>query len=191
MGLCWADWRGGRRAEKRGRTAGGLKHPPLQRLVRIANYRCLTVCEVAAMLRGRRGLALRIRRPGEYFCRIDVSALWSVIFVLSIMTVMVRCSRRNMVIFPTCRRFLHAWQLPGAMRDDAMRIALTRDGRYFFGGTQITLGQMAERIRAAVADGAEKRVFLTVDQRLKYRSVKGVADEIRKGGVGRVSFLTQ
>ncbi|MFZ1007590.1 MAG: biopolymer transporter ExbD [Candidatus Sulfotelmatobacter sp.] len=111
------------------------------------------------------------------------------IFVLSIMTVVVQTPEHG--YFPDVPKSLHARPLPDAMRDDAMRIALTRDGRYFFGGTQITLGQMAERIRAAVADGAEKRVFLTVDQRLKFRNVKGVADEIRKGGVGRVSFLTQ
>jgi biopolymer transport protein ExbD len=141
------------------------------------------------MLKARRGLASRIRPPGEYFCRIDVSALWSVIFVLSIMTVMVQTPHHG--YFPDVPKSLHAGPLPDTLRDDARLIALTRDGRYFFGGTQITLGQMAERIRAAVADGAEQRVFLTVDQRLKYRNVKGVADEIRRGGVGRVSFLTK
>ena len=144
------------------------------------------------MLKARRGLASRIRPPGEYFCRIDVSALWGVIFVLSIMTVSTSMMPTpHHGYFPDVPKSLHAGPLPGAMRDEAMRIALTRDGRYFFGGTQITLGQMAERIRAAVADGAEQRVFLTVDQRLKYRNVKGVADEIRRGGVGRVSFLTK
>ena len=72
-----------------------------------------------------------------------------------------------------------------------MSLAMTRDGRYFFGGTQIVVGDLAERVRAGVRGGAERRVYLRVDRRVRYSKVAAVADEIRRGGVGRISFLTQ
>ena len=144
------------------------------------------------MLKARRGLASRIRPPGEYFCRIDVSALWGVIFVLSIMTVSTSMMPTpHHGYFPDVPKSLHARPLPDALRDDAMLIALTRDGRYFLGPSQISLDEMAQRIRGAVRVGSERQVFLNVDKRVKYRSVKAAAAEIRKGGVEKISFLTQ
>ncbi len=141
------------------------------------------------MLRGRRGLASRIRRPGEYFCRIDVSALWSVILAFYIVTVAWPVPYHGN--FTDLPKVLNAWQFPGALRNDAIRITLTRDGRYFLGPSQISLDEMAQRIRGAVRVGSERLVFLNVDKRVKYRSVKAAAAEIRKGGVEKISFLTQ
>ena len=126
------------------------------------------------MLRGRRGLALRIRRPGEYFCRIDVSALWSVIFAsISVMVAVARTPYHGN--FTDLPKVLHAWQFPDAMRNDAIRIALTRDGRYFLGPSQISLDEMAQRIRGAVESRVGAASFFE-------RGQTGEVSECQSGG---------
>lgn len=142
------------------------------------------------MRKARRRLARGLWRESEYFCRIDVSALGGIVFVLS-MAAFIAQMPIDRGAGPDVPRGLHARPLPNALRDDAMRIALARDGRYFFDGHQITLAELADRIRAGVRGGAEQRAYLTVDARAKYQRVALVADEIRRGGVARISFFTQ
>lgn len=130
-------------------------------------------------------------RSSEYYARMDVSALGGVGIVLFIVMIVVQspgCVRSS---GPELPRVLHAWALRGAAREDAMNLAISRDGRYFFGGTQIVVGEVADRVRAGVRSGAERRVYLKVDRRARYSQVAGVADGIRRGGVERISFLTE
>lgn len=127
------------------------------------------------------------RRAIEYYCRIDVLVLWGVVFVLFVLVVTLPSPHHGMG--PDLPKSLHARLLPAALRDDSMRITIARDGRYFFGSSQITSQELTDRIREAVRGGAERKVYLSVDARVKYRSVELVVEEIRRGGIENVSFL--
>ena len=80
--------------------------------------------------------------------------------------------------------------MPGANREDAMQIMLTRDGRIFFGNHQVTVEELPGEIRERVRNGAEERIYLAADARAKYGDVKAVLNEISRVGFERVSFLT-
>jgi biopolymer transport protein TolR len=138
----------------------------------------------------RRWRATGIRRPNEYYCRIDASALGAVIVVLAMAAVLVQAPRSH-GYGPQLPKSDHANSLPGALRDDALRVAISRDGRYFFGVSQISVAELAGRVREGVRRGAEQKVYMTVDEHARYRNVALAADEIRSGGVAEVSFLTR
>ena len=84
----------------------------------------------------------------------------------------------------------HSTSMPGAQKEDAIQISVTRDGRIYFRHFRITLQDLPDEIRRAVRDGAEKRVYLSADRRAKYRDVMVVLEQIRLAGIGNVSFLT-
>jgi biopolymer transport protein TolR len=146
------------------------------------------------MLRPRRGLASRMRRSGKYFCRIDVSALLSVIFVLSISFVVMQMSHHGSFpghgYFPDVPKSLHARPLPDASLNDALRVSVSRDGRYFLGGTRYSLDNLATQLREGEWRGAERKVYLVADARAKYGTVKLALAEVRRGGIKDVAILT-
>lgn len=86
---------------------------------------------------------------------------------------------------------LHATPLPGALREDAMQVDVTRDGRVFFRNHQVNAKDLPNEIREGIRAGAEKRIYLAADARVKYGDVRAVLDQIRLSGIEKVSFLTQ
>jgi len=84
----------------------------------------------------------------------------------------------------------HFKRLPGALREDALRVMVTRDGRFYWGNEGVGPEALPGRIREGIGDGAEKRVYILADARGRYADVKTVLDQIRVAGVERVSFLT-
>jgi biopolymer transport protein ExbD len=76
-----------------------------------------------------------------------------------------------------------------APREDAIRVAITRDDNLFFGGSKVSAADIPLKIRESIKNGSEKRIYLQVDGRAKYGIVKPVLDEIRDARVERVSFL--
>jgi biopolymer transport protein ExbD len=81
--------------------------------------------------------------------------------------------------------------LSGALRDDALRLAVTRDGNLYLGRERINPGELPDQLRDGVRSGAENRVYLLVDSRIKYAEIKPVLDEIGLAGVKNISFLTE
>jgi len=83
----------------------------------------------------------------------------------------------------------YAIQQPMAVREDAMRISITRDGRVFFRKIQVFPKSLPILIRGAVQDGAEKKVYLAVDARAKYGDAATVVDAIARAGINQICFL--
>jgi biopolymer transport protein ExbD len=85
----------------------------------------------------------------------------------------------------------HAVSLPGATREDAMRILVTRDGAIYFGHQESRAVDIAGQVREKMRGGSERRAYLFVDQRTRYGDVEPVIDAIRAGGVRNLSFVVQ
>ena len=85
----------------------------------------------------------------------------------------------------------HSTPLPGAIKEDAMQVGVTRDGRLFFRYNQVGLEDLQEEIRKGVRNGAEKRIYLAADARAKYGDAKAVLEQIWLAGIEDVSFLTE
>jgi biopolymer transport protein TolR len=130
----------------------------------------------------------------KFFFRIDVSALLSVIFVLSITLIILQTPYHGYFpgqgYFPDVPKSLHARPLPDASLNDALRVSVSRDGRYFLGGTRYSLGNLATQLREGEWRGAERKVYLVADARAKYGTVKLALAEVRRGGIKDVAILT-
>jgi len=84
----------------------------------------------------------------------------------------------------------HAVLQPGARREDAIRISVFRDGQIYFRNTHAAANDLADLITGAARDGAEGRIYLAVDTRVKNRDVEVVLDQIRTAGITKVAILT-
>ena len=78
-----------------------------------------------------------------------------------------------------------------ADQEDALLVAVMRDGKIFFGPDQVSPDQLTEKVKDRLATRADKRVFIKADARAKYGSVVEVVDNIRSAGVDQVGLLTE
>jgi biopolymer transport protein ExbD len=80
---------------------------------------------------------------------------------------------------------------PFAVREDAIKIAIARDGAFYFRNQKVSAASVANEIRSSVEAGAERKVYLNVDARARYREVSAALDEVRYAGIQWVVVLAE
>ena len=80
--------------------------------------------------------------------------------------------------------------MQAADRDDAVIVAVTRDGAVFLGNDKTPLDQIASLVRDRISGRLDKTVFIKSDGRAKYGDVVKLVDEVRSAGVDNVGLLT-
>ncbi len=78
-----------------------------------------------------------------------------------------------------------------ANKEDAVTVAVTRDGRTFLGGDQVTLDDLGTKIAAKLENKTSKEVFMRADARANYGKVMDAIDGIRAAGVSQLGLLTE
>jgi biopolymer transport protein ExbD len=78
-----------------------------------------------------------------------------------------------------------------ADRDDAVLVAVTRDGKFYLQQNRVNIDDLAGKVNDLLATRLEKTVFVKSDFRAKYGDVVQVVDGIRNAGVDRVGLLTE
>ncbi len=78
-----------------------------------------------------------------------------------------------------------------ADKEDAIVVAVMRDGRIYIGKTQVERNQITQQIRDQISGRLDKTVFVKSDGRAKYGDVVGVVDEVRAAGVDQLGLLTE
>jgi biopolymer transport protein TolR len=109
-----------------------------------------------------------------------------------------------LVIFMLDAKPIHHWRgiadLPkvktsisqrGAIREDAIRILVTRDGVTYLDHTEIPLKDLAPAVQAAIRNGAEKKAYISADARSRNIDVERVVDELAHAGIAQISFITE
>ena len=81
-------------------------------------------------------------------------------------------------------------QMPDADKEDALTVAVMRDGRVFFGNDQVNVDQLTNKIKDRIANRTDKRVYVRADARAKFKSVVDVVDNVRSAGVDQLGLLT-
>ncbi len=135
----------------------------------------------------RKGFLKSARRRNELYCRIDLSIATIISFLLLVIFMVLPQPHRAVALDLIVARNSH--DLPNAIRDDAIKISLTRYGTFYFGNTLVRCEDLADMIREAVHDGAEKRIYLEIDARAKYGDVKILLLQIQISGVENISLL--
>jgi biopolymer transport protein ExbD len=85
-------------------------------------------------------------------------------------------------------------KLVDADREDAILVAITRDGKIFIspGNMQITLDKLADKVKdLQTVRTTDKTVYLKADARARFESVTDVVDTLRTAGVDELGLLTE
>jgi len=80
--------------------------------------------------------------------------------------------------------------MPDADKEDALVVAVMRDGQIFFGNDKIAADALTQRVKDRLANKTDKRVYVRADARAKYGSVVEVVDNVRSAGVDQLGLLT-
>jgi biopolymer transport protein TolR len=83
--------------------------------------------------------------------------------------------------------------MDNASKEDAVTVAVTRDGRTYLGADPINVDDIAAKISAKLENKAEgeKEVYLRADNRANYGKVMDAVDQIRAAGVSQLGLLTE
>ena len=133
----------------------------------------------------------RVKRRPAYYCGMEVSTLLAVFLVIFISLAVSPVGNRGsdgagVDLFKS----VHSRLQVRAIREDAMPVAVIRDGKLHFGNRRVSPEKLPEQIRNGVRGGAESRVYFMVDARGSYADVKLAIEQVSLAGVKNISFLT-
>ncbi|HET7205175.1 MAG TPA: biopolymer transporter ExbD [Terriglobales bacterium] len=80
--------------------------------------------------------------------------------------------------------------MPDADKEDALIVAVMRDGSLYFGNDRIAADALTQKVKDRLANRIDKRVYIRADKRAKYGSVVEVVDNVRAAGVDDLGLLT-
>ncbi len=136
-------------------------------------------------------MAIAIRNEGgKVNSNINVTPMVDVMLVLLIIF---------MVITPLLRpgpqvelaRADNPLQMPDADKENAVVLAINREGRVFLGNDQIRPADLMQKIRDRIANRTDQKVFVKADARSRYGAVVEVVDIARSAGASELGLLTE
>ena len=78
-----------------------------------------------------------------------------------------------------------------ADKEDAVLVAITRDGSVFLGRTRTEGSNLGTEVSDVVMNRIDKTVYVKADARARYERVVEVVNILRTGGVDQVGLLTE
>ena len=120
---------------------------------------------------------------------INVTPMVDVMLVLLIIFMVITPMLTNKVDV-TLVNSKNAITMDDASKEDAVVIAVTRDGKVYLGQNQIALDQLGQAVQDRLQDKPNKIVYFRADQRSHYGSVEDAIDSVRTAGVEEVGLLT-
>ncbi|MFB3779362.1 MAG: ExbD/TolR family protein [Bryobacteraceae bacterium] len=81
--------------------------------------------------------------------------------------------------------------MQGADKDDAILIAVTKEGRTYLGTTQTPPDQLPQKVKDLLVNRLDKMVYLRSDARARYERVVEVVDNLRAAGVDQIGLLAE
>jgi biopolymer transport protein ExbD/biopolymer transport protein TolR len=78
-----------------------------------------------------------------------------------------------------------------ADKEDAVLIAITRDGKVFLGSKQTNPADLAPKVKDLLANRLDKTCYVKSDARARYERVVEVVDNLRAAGVDNIGLLTE
>lgn len=81
--------------------------------------------------------------------------------------------------------------MENANKEDAVVVAVTRDGKTFLGANQISDDELGPKISSLLENKTDKEVYMRADQRANYGKVMDAIDGVRAAGVNQLGLLTE
>ena len=121
---------------------------------------------------------------------INVTPMVDVMLVLLIIFMVITPMLQNKVAVDMAK-VDNATNMPDADKEDAIVVAVTRDGGVFLGQNKTSIDQLGVQVREKLADKPGKTIFVRADARAQYLAVEDAIDAVRTSGVDNVGLLTQ
>jgi biopolymer transport protein ExbD/biopolymer transport protein TolR len=121
---------------------------------------------------------------------INVTPMVDVMLVLLIIFMVITPMLQNKVAVDMAK-VDNPTAMPDADKEDAIVVAITRDGGVFLGQNKTAVSELGAQVREKLADKPGKTIFIRADARAQYRAVEDAIDAVRTAGVEDVGLLTQ
>ena len=136
-------------------------------------------------------MAVAVRDEGRKVnSNINVTPMVDVMLVLLIIFMVITPMLQNKVAIDMAK-VENATAMPDADKDDAIVVAVTRDGAVFLGQNKVDPSQLGGLVRDKLADKTDKTIYVRADARAQYKAVEDAIDDVRTAGVEEVGLLTQ
>jgi len=136
-------------------------------------------------------MALAVRNEGaKVNSNINVTPMVDVMLVLLIIFMVITPMLQKGVTVNLAKTD-NPMQMPDADKEDALIVAVQRDGKIFFDTQQVGPEELTQKVKDRVASRADKRVYVKADARAKYKAVVEVVDNVRSAGVDQLGLLTE
>ena len=121
---------------------------------------------------------------------INVTPMVDVMLVLLIIFMVITPMLQNKVQIDMAK-VENATSMPDADKDDAIVVAVTRDGGVFLGQDKVDPSQLGSLVQTKLQDKTDKTIYFRADSRAQYRAVEDAIDDVRTAGVDEIGLLVQ
>jgi biopolymer transport protein ExbD/biopolymer transport protein TolR len=120
---------------------------------------------------------------------INVTPMVDVMLVLLIIFMVITPMLQNKVAIDMAK-VDNAVAMPDADKEDAIVVAVTRDGGVFLGQDKVAPSELGRKVQDKLADKPGKTIYVRADARAQYKAVEDAIDNVRTAGVDEVGLLT-
>jgi biopolymer transport protein ExbD/biopolymer transport protein TolR len=136
-------------------------------------------------------MAQAVRAEGKKVnSNINVTPMVDVMLVLLIIFMVITPMLQNKVQVDMAK-VDNPTNMPDADKEDAIVVAITRDGTVYLGQNKASVSELGGMVRNKLAAVPGKTIFVRADARAQYRAVEDAIDAVRTAGVDDVGLLTQ
>jgi len=135
-------------------------------------------------------MGIAVRNEGSKVnSNINVTPMVDVMLVLLIIFMVITPMLQNKVAVDMAK-VDNPTPMPDADKEDAIVVAITRDGGVFLGQNKVAVSELGGLVRDKLADTPGKEIFVRADARAQFRAVEDAIDAVRTAGVDEVGLLT-
>jgi biopolymer transport protein TolR len=135
-------------------------------------------------------MGITVRDEGKKVnSNINVTPMVDVMLVLLIIFMVITPMLQNKVAIDLAQAE-NSTAMPDADKEDAVVIAVTRDGAVYLGQNKVDPSQLGSLVRDKLQDKTDKTVYFRADARAQYKVVEDAIDDVRTAGVEDAVLLT-
>jgi biopolymer transport protein ExbD/biopolymer transport protein TolR len=135
------------------------------------------------------GISVR-NEGGKINSNINVTPMVDVMLVLLIIFMVITPMLQNKVVVEVAK-VTNPVAMPDADKEDAVVVAVTRDGGVFLGQNKVAVSDLGAKVSDKLADKTSKTIYFRADARAQFRAVEDALDAVRTAGVDSVGLLMQ
>jgi biopolymer transport protein ExbD/biopolymer transport protein TolR len=140
---------------------------------------------------GAHKMGITVRDEGKKVnSNINVTPMVDVMLVLLIIFMVITPMLQNKVAIDLAR-VENPTPMPDADKEDAVVVAVTRDGAIYLGQNKIDPAQLGSQVQQKLQDKTDKTIYVRADARAQFKVVEEAIDDVRTAGVEEVGLLTQ